>query len=214
MTGRSKARSAAVRAALGLRCHSGWAAFVVLGEASASPRILERGRMSLCDATITGSKQPFHEAEPMVFAAAHQYIEKCRASTNDLALRAMRALVDRYGIFRGCCLLTASGRPLPALRDVLESHALIHAAEGEFYRDAVAEAAKQMRIPVFRIRERDLDVAAERLPGSEKDRRERLVAFGKQVGAPWRQDEKLAALAAWLALAGKASQAKVSTLGV
>ena len=33
-------------------------------------------------------------------------------------------------------------------------------------------------------------------------------------GSPWRQDEKLAAVGAWLALAGKPSQPKISTLGI
>ena len=212
MTGRSRDhRATAPRAALGVRCHSGWAAFVVLGSVSATPQILSRGKMDLCDASIKGSKQPFHEAEPMMFASAQKYIARCEASTNTLARNALRALVATHGTLRGCCVLTASGRPLPELRAVLASHALIHAAEGEFYRDAVVEAATQMSIPVFRIRERDVGAAADRLPGTENERRERLAAFGKQVGAPWRQDEKLAAIAAWLALAGRASQAKVST---
>jgi hypothetical protein len=31
--------------------------------------------------------------------------------------------------------------------------------------------------------------------------KERIAAFGKQAGPPWTQDEKLAALGAWLMLA-------------
>jgi hypothetical protein len=213
MTARSAAREgSADQAALGVRCHSGWAAFVVLGSSITAPQILERGRMELCDASIKGSKQPFHEAEPMKFAAAEKYISTCRASTGALAQTVLRMLVAGHGMLRACCVLTASGRPLPGLREILASHALIHAAEGEFYRDAIVGAAERVGVPCFKVRERDVEAAADRLPGNEADRRARLADFGKRVGSPWRQDEKLAAIGAWLALAGQSLQPKISTL--
>jgi hypothetical protein len=198
--------------AFGVRCHAGWAAYVVLGSSIASPKIVDRGRMELCDPSIRGSKQPFHEAEPMPFTAADKFIARCEAATAALAQNAFRELVAEHGTLLACCVLTASGRPLPGLREILASHALIHAAEGEFYRDAIVKAAARAAIPVFKVRERDLDAAADRLPGSQNERQARLMEFGKQVGSPWRQDEKLAAIAAWLALAGKRSQPKISTL--
>jgi len=170
--------------------------------------------MELCDASIKGSKQPFHEAEPMKFAAAERYISTCQSATGTLAQNAFRTLVAKHGLLKACCVLTASGRPLPGLREILASHALIHAAEGEFYRDAIVAAAERIGIPVFKVREKDLAVAADRLPGSANERKVRLADFGKQVGSPWRQDEKLAAVGAWLALAGKPSQPKISTLGI
>jgi hypothetical protein len=210
MTVHSKARRAD-HVALGVRCHSGWAAFVVLGSSVAGPQILERGRIELCDAAIKGSKQPFHEAEPMKFAAAEKYISTCKAATGALAKTALCALVADHGTPRACCVLTASGRGLPELREILASHALIHAAEGEFYRDAVVSAAESAGIPVFKVREKDLEAVADRLPGSARERRTRLEDFGKRVGPPWRQDEKRAAIGAWLALAGKPPQPKIST---
>jgi len=170
--------------------------------------------MELCDASIKGSKQPFHEAEPMKFAAAERYISTCQSATGTLARNAFRTLVAEHGLLKACCVLTASGRPLPGLREILASHALIHAAEGEFYRDAIIAAAERIGIPVFKVREKDLALAADRLPGSANDRKVRLADFGKQVGSPWRRDEKLAAVGAWLALAGKPSQPKISTLGI
>lgn len=213
MTVRSKVlRKNAGRRAIGVRCHSGWAAYVVLGHSITAPQIVERGRLELCDPSIKGSKQPFHEAEPMPFVAAEKYLSKCESATGTLAHNALRALVRGHGAPIACCVLTASGRALPGLREILASHALIHAAEGEFYRDAIFRAAERISIPVFKVRERDLEAAADRLPGSENDRRARLAEFGKQVGSPWRQDEKLAAVGAWLALAGKPSQPKISTL--
>ena len=78
---------------------------------------------------------------------------------------------------------------------------LIHAAEGEFYRDAVARACERMRIPILRIRERDaLRQACDAIVLSEARIRNRLLEFRKTLGAPWTEDEKLATLAAWITL--------------
>jgi hypothetical protein len=162
--------------------------------------------MTLCDPTIDGSKQPFHHAEPMPFATAEQFIERCRASSQALADRAMDSIVSSHGRLRGCCVLTASGRPLPLLREILASHALIHAAEGEFYRDVVSGAAGRKHIPTERVREKELPELSEQLPVNERMRREALERFGKKVGSPWRQDEKLAAMAAWFALSMRQSR--------
>jgi hypothetical protein len=206
MTGRSKAPDGGGRAALGVRSHSGWAAYVVLGGSIDAPQILCRGRMELCDSSIKGSKQPFHEAEPLPFEEGSRFIARCGNATAVLADAAIAQIQSDVSQLSGCCVLTASGRALPELRAILASHALIHAAEGEFYRDAVVAACARSNIPTERMRERDIDAATERLPGSDVLRRQRLDAFGKQVGAPWRQDEKLSALAAWLALASRPSR--------
>jgi hypothetical protein len=211
MTGRSKDRNPASSVALGVRAHSGWAAYVVLSGVVAAPDIRVRGIMQLCDPSIEGSKQPFHHAEPMSFGAAEKFIGRCKESSLRLAERAFNQIVSANGNLSGCCMLTASGRPLPGLREILASHALIHAAEGEFYRDVVGATAAQRGIPSERLRERDIAVSADRLPGNERTRNERLTSFGKQVGAPWRQDEKLAALAAWFALAMRPSRARSGT---
>jgi hypothetical protein len=190
MTGISKVP----KRALGVRSHSGWAAYVVLEGSAKAPDIVARGRMVLCD----GHKQPFHEAETMPFARAEKFIAACRTTAAKLADDAIKGI----GHVAGCCVLSASGKPLPGLVGILASHALIHSAEGAFYRDAVAEACARAKIAVSRVRERDIQMDAEHLGAW----RERLAEFGKQFGAPWTQDEKLAALGAWLVLAARRSK--------
>src|SRR5262249_14952144 len=102
----------------------------------------------------------------------------------------------------GCGLLLSAARPATDLAAVLASHALIHAAEGDLFRDALARAAEACRVPLTRVREKDLLAEAGRaLHSSEDALRTRLNAMGKDIGPPWRQDEKLAALVAWLCLA-------------
>ncbi|HEY4941283.1 MAG TPA: hypothetical protein VII56_07630 [Rhizomicrobium sp.] len=203
MTARSKAPDRP--AALGMRSHSGWAAYVVLAGNPKAPEILARGRLDLCDAAIAGSKQPFHEAEPMPFSTAEKFIARCAASSAKLAAVAIGDLAARFAP-KACCVLTASGRPLPDLRGILASHSAIHAAEGEFYRDVVAMACSDKGIAVRRVRERDMEAEIQALPVPTAAAKARLAEFGKQLGAPWTADEKLCALGAWLMLASLPSR--------
>lgn len=206
MTGRSKHPEAA---ALGVRSHSGWAAYVVLAGDPRKPEIVVRDRMVLCDASIKGSKQPFHEAEPMRFPQAEKFIERCTTSSLELAREAIDAVRGKTPV-RACCILTASGRPLPGLKNILASHALIHSAEGEFYRDVIAEACGLRKIVVRRVRERDMEVELQKLPVPAAAAKARIAEFGKLMGPPWTQDEKLAAFGAWLMLALLPSRHAVS----
>jgi hypothetical protein len=100
----------------------------------------------------------------------------------------------------GCAMLLASGRALPALSKILASHALIHTAEGEFFRKVVREACEHCRIPVVGIRERELDERANATFGRAVTRvRQHISGLGRTVGSPWTQDEKTAALAGLIA---------------
>lgn len=194
-------------AALGFRAHSGWAAVVVLGGSPASPTVVDRRRIEIADPKIRGSKQPFHAAEPLALNDAEKLIQRCTNSTRLLALSAVRAALNNvrsqgYKVV-GCGLLTGSGRPLPGLPAILASHPLLHAAEGEFFREALAQASDKCGLLVTRVHERELAERASallRLPADKLNAR--IVGIGKEVGPPWAQDQKQAALVAWLALAG------------
>ena len=90
---------------------------------------------------------------------------------------------------RAAAVLFASGRALPDLAATLRSHALIHTAEGEFFRDVLITAAESCNLPVTRVREREIS-----------DLQREIAELRKSLGPPWTQDEKLASLAAWQAL--------------
>ena len=194
-------------AALGFRAHSGWAAVVVLGGPASSPVVVDRRRIEIADPKIRGSKQPFHAAEPLDFKDAEKLIQRCTDSTRLLALNAVRAVLDDiqkkgYQVV-GCGLLTGSGRPLPGLEAILASHPLLHAAEGEFFREALVCASERCGLPVTRVRERELLEHASVVLSLPADKMQRRIAeLGQSIGPPWAQDQKQAALVAWLALAG------------
>ena len=100
-----------------------------------------------------------------------------------------------------CGLLLAASRPLPGLAEILASHALIHTAEGELFRDVLRQASLRCGLRLAEVRERDLEEQASRsLRRSPAELQRRVADWGRALGSPWTQDEKRAALVAWLAL--------------
>jgi hypothetical protein len=143
----------------------------------------------------------------MALEEGREFISSVRAKAQDLAYRALHGLqaeLKKRGYDLGCgALLLASGRPLPELEKVLASHAMIHTADGELFRESLAHASERCGVTLLRIKDRELVEQASkafRLP--QPDLLRRATEMGRPLGAPWSQDEKYAALAAWLVLFG------------
>jgi hypothetical protein len=178
---------------------------VAVGGPHAAPVVLQRRRVELADRRIAGSSQLYHRAQQMSLPGATAFVQQCIAATGAMAQTAIRdamsELTEKGYQFAGACVLLASGRPLGDLASTLASHALIHTAEGEFYREALKTACKACGFAASGIPERDLlsrATAILQLPAD--DLQQRIAALGKSLGPPWRQDEKLSALAAWISL--------------
>ena len=123
-----------------------------------------------------------------------------------LATRAVTAMVDQLDqnghTVAGAGILFASGRALPDLAAILRSHALIHTAEGEFFREVLVHASEHCSLPVTKVKEREIwERGAKVLHRTAADLQQRIDGLGKPLGPPWRQDEKLASMVAWIALA-------------
>ncbi|HXB72306.1 MAG TPA: hypothetical protein VNY05_28970 [Candidatus Acidoferrales bacterium] len=195
-------------AALGFRAHSGWAVAVAVTGSPGSPIMLDRRRIDIADAAIPGSKQPYHAAASLDVRNAEALIGRCQESSAWLAAGAINALVARLSETHrlvGSGILFGSGRPLPELAAILRSHPLIHTAEGEFFREVLARASERCSLPVKRVKEREVwDRAAGVWHLELRPLQERIDTLGRSLGPPWRQDEKLASLAAWIALAESA----------
>ncbi len=173
-----------------------------------APEVIQRRRIENCDPGIRGSKQPFHTAEGMALAEAEKFIRRCETATARMTREALGSLVEglqeKGYRLAGAGILMASGRGAPTLEQALSSHTMLHTAEGDFYRNAIVRACEERKIPMTRVREKELFAQAEkelRRPGKSLERH--LSEMGKVLGPPWTQDEKFAALAAWLALAAK-----------
>lgn len=193
------------RAAIGVRAHSGWAAVVAVTGDLGSPGILDRRRISVTDPDSRGFGQPYHFAKTLALKDAEIHLARCAGTARRLAFDGLGALAAKLRD-SGCevaaaAILAASGRPIPSLAETLASHAMIHTAEGEFFRNAFSDACDQLGIPVCRIRERELlDRAAKEFKLGRLKVKTRLNQLGRALGPPWSQDQKSAALAAWLGL--------------
>jgi hypothetical protein len=193
-------------AALGLRAHSGWAALVAVATKGPAVEVVDRRRMEMTDSRRPASKQPYHEVEDLPLDRAAALLERYSRWACQAASRTLESVADdlRARGFRlvGGALLLASGRPLPKLEAVLASHALIHAADGEHFRQALVVSCQARGLPLTRIPERELPRRAEAALKQPAARLQAtVVGLGRGLGPPWTQDQKLAALAAWVVLA-------------
>jgi hypothetical protein len=192
-------------AAIGFSAHSGWAAMVLLGGSAAAPRLLTRSRVELIDGRDPESKQPYHSVEFLCIEEATGRLDGYMAVATRLArdsIYAQSEELERRGIaIRSAGIIDSSSRKQLSLSSILASHALIHAADGDHFRNALLVAAEQCRLQVCRIPLKGLEAhAAERLrrPISRILEIVDKLALGK--GPPWGADQKKAALLAWTLL--------------
>jgi hypothetical protein len=195
-----------VETALGFRVHSGWSAVVALEGPLESPSVIHRARIEIKDAAIVGATQPYHRAKEMNPESGEKFLEQCTAGSRKLAGLALDEILaglrERGHEVVSCAILTGSGRKLPDLAGILASHALIHTAEGEFFRDVVAHECEKRRLTVIGVREKELWARAPAVLNVTEDALRREIAdMGKRIGPPWTQDEKHSALVAWMAMA-------------
>jgi hypothetical protein len=189
--------------ALGLRVHSGWAAMVAVAGSPTEPEVLDRRRIEIAARTDhMGPAQPYHRARELGIGKAQKYLDREAEAARELAVQALRNAMGDLGIRRAvaCGMLMGSGRIPATLEATLASHPAIHTAEGDFFRDAILQAAATCKLAVRRVKEKELfDVAAVQFGMASVELKERMDGLGKVLGRPWRQDEKYAALAGWLA---------------
>src|ERR1700738_4181209 len=192
-------------AALGFRVHSGWASAVVLSGPPDAPVVVDRRKIQLVKIFSYTYRQPYHTAEKMPRQDAIKFIGDVRSDAKRLALSSLRSLQATlaegdFKIVRSALLL-ASSRALPPLERILASHALIHTADGELFRDSLRAACALCDFPVEGIREKELFATASKVLRVQPAALKRRVAgFGKSLGPPWSQDEKFATLGDWLSL--------------
>ena len=99
------------RVALGLRAHSGWAVLVALGGPPASPVVVDRRRLALCDDSFP--RQPYHAAENLAAAKAQALVGRSLETAHRLAREALAsAVADR----RAAGQDDGGRRPAPRLR--------------------------------------------------------------------------------------------------
>lgn len=138
----------------------------------------------------TRDNQPYHEAKGMPLDEAERHIAASLERATANAFADLRALVDesqREDVAVADAGISFKAYRMPSsLEARLNSHAWQHAGEGELVRDALWGACEKLGLHVHA--EPPTDIPA------------RIDAVGKLVGAPWRKEHKLAAMAGLAAL--------------
>ena len=164
--------------AIGITVHTGWAACVVVGGSPRKPEIVGNEVIALLEGA---ERFCYHRAAEMNAAAVQGWLTGLRAKALAQARRELAALMSNQ--VRVAAIVAKDG----ALADpdtALATHMRIHSAEGLFYRDVFCDACQ---------------VPCRIIPPASVD----ITAVGKLDTRPWGRDQKLAAAAAWQALAGR-----------
>jgi hypothetical protein len=194
-----------MKVAFGTKAHSGWAALVVVGQSDGDVVLVDRRRIELVE--NEWAKQPYHAAEDLKPDAARELVERGVEAAHRIAVREMRAAVERErergSEVTGCAVLV--GEPMPdwSTEEILAVHFRMHKAEGVLFRGALVRATQACGLRLVAIPEKLLTKHAARVLGTPASGLVRKIArLGKSAGPPWGKDQKDAALAALVALRG------------
>jgi hypothetical protein len=190
--------------ALGFRPHTGWSTVVAVGRERGAVQVVHRAQLKISPAKLPA--QVFHAAREVDRQEAAQLVDWAAGEVGGLAVAGVGAVVaalrarGQYAVAAG---ILVAGTAVPAeLTRILASHALLHAAEGDLYCRALADGADRHGLTLTLVPVRELTArAAGELGVDAAAVRDQLAALGRELGAPWRRDEKDATLAAVLALA-------------
>ncbi|HEV8131501.1 MAG TPA: hypothetical protein VGQ81_09620 [Acidobacteriota bacterium] len=189
------------KAAIGLRVKSGWAAAVLLAGPAESPRVLDRRVLNLSDPSIPESRQPYHGARGKLEEDSAKVA--ARLKVVERATKASVAELLKDYCNTGCKMLGAGlvvGSQIdPA--SIKNPHIRAHALEGQLFRTVTEDALRSGGLSCSVVVERDMySKAAAALGRSEGELKRAMSGLGRSVSGPWRADEKMAALVAWMLL--------------
>ena len=188
-------------AALGFRVKSGWAAVVLLTGPIGSPALRDNQVIDLSDPRFPETRQPYHAT----FGQLETDAKKINRRT-DIVRRVTKHSVTKllahcrrkdYAI-TGTSLVVGSQLD-PAT--IANPHIRAHALEGQLFCSALEDALHAHGIRTAILLERDAYVrAAARLKKSSIDLCQTIQNFRRFAEGPWRAEQKLTAVGAWVAL--------------
>jgi hypothetical protein len=187
---------------IGLRAKTGRAIGVVLGGNAKSPQVLKKFELKLTDPKVPATAQPYHAVMELPWQESQMAVGKSVHAIEAVARQALGNLVKELhstgSRVRGVGIIGSKDRDLARLGNY---HIRAHAAEGILFRRVLELAAEQDRLPARKFADAELErIASAELGISPAMIKQTLQSLGRSLDPPWRADEKLAALAAWLML--------------
>jgi hypothetical protein len=188
--------------ALGLRVKSGWATAVLLAGPVLSPQVLDQSTVELSDPAVPESRQPYHagagalETDEMKLSRRIQTVIHCTQASVNKLLQSYRT----RGWNLHCAGLAVGSLVEPAA--ISNPHIRAHALEGQLFRTVLQENLSALGLRSCLIVERRAYAeAAALLSLSEAELKRKVSQLRGERNEPWRAEQKMAALVAWVALA-------------
>jgi hypothetical protein len=193
----------AIPAALGFRVKSGWAMAVLLAGPWNAPKLVSCQAVLLSDPKIPQSKQPCHAALVLPEKKGKALRKKLEGIVAGAAKKSVHELLKQasaegYGVF-GAVLVVGSLVDPATLHN---EHIRAHGLEGQLFRTTLEDALGEQGIPSKVLLEKTAyGTASSALGKSPTDTKRMIAGLGELQEGSWRAEEKLATLAAWMALA-------------
>jgi hypothetical protein len=189
------------QAALGFRVKSGWAASVLLAASIHSPELCDSQVIELSDPHDPTTRQPYHAAMGQLETNAAK-LKRRRQSVDRIVRKAIADLLQRspgdgYTIRHAGLLVGSQINP----DAIANPHIRAHALEGRLFRTTLQTALRSQRVRCSILTERNAYAEAANILGQSPERiRLAIAELGRSIKDPWRADQKMAALAAWVSL--------------
>ena len=187
--------------ALGFRVKSGWAAAVLLKGPRRSPQMCDVRQIDLADPRLPETRQPYHAAMGKLETDTRKINQRMhvvrRIAEKSIATLLASYRQNGYRIRRAALVVGSQIDPA----SIANPHIRAHAFEGQLFRSVLEESLQAHRIRTDILIERDAYAkAALELKQSNQNVRRVIQNLGRDAGAPWRAEQKLATVAAWVAL--------------
>ena len=144
-------------AAIGVRMHSGWGALVAVSNSAGTVQVIERRRVAIITPGTPGANQPYHFAENLELLEAEEVLPAwelfCGFKTSRLGRCPELGKQTAWSPIscRRCLPMWPRVARYRLFPKILASHALIHAAEGEFFREVFSgKHARGLDLSVMR----------------------------------------------------------------
>jgi hypothetical protein len=170
--------------ALGLHSRTGSA----VGVAIDGPAFIGRWDLDLGEDGVP--EQVWHAVADLPLASAETVARQAIETVVSLATRRLGAILDEVGALDVVAVVMGDFPVPDSAAAILASHTLMHAAEGQLYREALLDAASARGLRGVGV---SRNLASSRLDGDLADR---VRELGLVAGRPWRKEHKLAAVAA------------------
>jgi hypothetical protein len=197
-----------IPAALGFRVKSGWAMAVLLVGPRNAPRLVKCQAVLLSDPKIPQSKQPCHGALRLPEKEGKTLTKKLRRIVAGAARKSVHELLKQAS--KQGHAVVGAGLVVGSLVDpatLHNEHIRAHGREGQLFR-TVLDALSEQGIPCQVLLEKTAYITASAaLRKSPTDTKQMIAGLGELQEGSCRAEEKLATLAACMALRAGAKKA-------